>query len=88
MHLKTEMKGSKTDPKILQARYRYGMVLLGISILNFENNRHENQTEGNDSASDENEFPMNNDQIARLTEAISPILLPMIAHLGSSELDV
>ena len=87
VHLKTEMKGTKTDPKILTARYRYGLVLLGMSILNFEKNRQENQTEGEDNASDETELPMDNDQIARLTEAISPILLPMIAHLGSSELD-
>ncbi|MEK7117022.1 MAG: hypothetical protein AAB837_02560 [Patescibacteria group bacterium] len=83
--LRTEMKGdSKTDPVILEARYRYGMVLLGISILDFENNQQKNN---------KNKVEPNNgisiyDQISFLTEAISPTLLPMIASLGSSEFEI
>ena len=85
-YLKTEMKGStKTDPAILEARYRYGMVLLGISILDFEKNRQKNKGRGLE--------PNDNgvsvyDQISLLTEAVSPTLLPMIASLGSSEFEV
>lgn len=83
-YLKTEIKGdTKTDPAILEARYRYGMVLLGISILDFEENRQKakKNKESNDSG-----FSIY-EQISIFTEAISPTLLPMIASLGSSEFE-
>ncbi len=83
-YLKTEMKGiTQTDPKILEARYNYGMILLGISILNFEENRNKNKKEDNSNGNTISVY----DQISRLTEAVSPTLLPMIASLGSLDLD-
>src|SRR3989344_5447488 len=84
-YLKTEMKGdSKTEPVVLEARYRYGMVLLGISILDFEENRHKNKKKNVES--EENGLTVY-DQISLLTDAVSPTLLPMIASLGSSEFE-
>jgi len=83
-YLKTEMKGdTKTDPAILEARYKFGMVLLGISILDFEENRQKMKKakESNDNG------PSVYEQISLLTDAISPTLLPMIASLGSSEFE-
>jgi len=83
--LKTEMKGiTKTEPMILEARYRYGMVLLGISILDFEENRTKNKKKS--SESNDNGISIY-DQISLFTEAVSPTLLPMIASLGSSEFE-
>lgn len=82
--LKTEMKGeTKTDPAILEARYRYGMVLLGISILDFEESRHKEKKNGQT----EENGPSVYDKISMLTEAVAPTLLPMIASLGSSEFE-
>lgn len=84
-YLKTEMKGdSKTSPAILEARYRYGMILLGISILDFEENREKNKKK--------NAKPNDNglsvyEHISLLTEAISPTLLPMISSLGDLEIE-
>ncbi len=87
-YLKTEMKGEKqTDPAILEARYKYGMVLLGISILDYEENRHKNQESSNEKSEGENNISIY-DQISQLTEAISPTLLPLIASLGSSEFEI
>ncbi len=86
-YLKTEMKGdTQTDPAILEARYCYGMVLLGISILDFEENHHKNRKEDKNSNSNDNGVSVY-DQISQLTEAVSPTLLPMIASLGSSEFE-
>ncbi len=84
VHLKTEMKNNtQTNPVILEERYCAGMVLLGISILHFEENCSENRTDnGDDSNGDESSVY---DQISRLTEAVSLAWLPMIASLGSLE---
>ncbi|GBE16361.1 hypothetical protein BMS3Abin15_00175 [bacterium BMS3Abin15] len=82
IYLQTEMKGdSKTEPTILEARYRFGMILLGISILDFEENRRKKDNIDNDNGISVNE------KISLFTEAISPTLLPMIASLGSSEFE-
>ncbi len=94
IYLKTEMKSNtQTDSAILKARYRYGMVLLGISILDFEERRHKNRKEDSGNDSDGNELSVYGnelsvyDQISQLTEAVSLTLLPMIASLGSSEFE-
>jgi len=66
------------------------MVLLGISILDFEENRHKNRKNGKGSkdVEDNGNRPTIYDQISQLTEAVSPTLLPMIDSLGSSEFEV
>ena len=77
--LLTEIKGNgKTDASILKARYKFGMVLLGISLIDYEKKHTDEQ--------DEEAVPVD-EKISHLTEAISPTLLPMIASLGDSELD-
>ncbi len=77
--LKTEIKGNtKIDPRLLEARFKYGMVLLGISLLNyFEKNKSDEYTNGVSIY----------DEIFLVSKAISPILLPMISSLGNLELD-
>ena len=87
LYLKNEIKSeTQTDEKILEARYRYGMVLIGISILHFEENRQKSQGEANDNDPNGNGLSIY-DQVSQLTEAVSPTLLPMIAALGSSEFE-
>jgi len=79
IHLLSELKSNNgVDEKILEARYKYGMVLMGISILNAYNS---NKNEASDD--DTSVF----DQIENFSKLISPILLPMIAGLGSIEVD-
>ena len=51
IHLQTEVKGNpKADPTILKARYKYGLVLIGLALLKeFENNYKNDMMEnGND----------------------------------------
>lgn len=83
-YLKMEMKvDNKTEPAVLEARYRYGMVLLGISILDFEENRRkkaQNEASGRENL-------LMKESVSVLTEAVAPALLPMISSLGSPEFE-
>jgi len=81
IHLLTEQKAnSPIDSKLLDARYKYGMVLIGIALLK----DHETKTT-NSKISDEEEDVFS--KILYVTKVISPILLPMIASLGDLEVD-
>ena len=84
-YLKNEMKEDrKTDPKILEERYKIGMVLLGMSILHHDENNGGGDKNG--SVLNKNGLSVY-EQISEFTEAVSPVLLPMIASLGSLEDD-
>jgi len=82
LYLQTEIKNNqKTDAKLLEARFNYGTVLLGISILNYYE-----KNEKDCSRRDNNESSIY-DQIFTMSKALSPVLLPMISSLGELELD-
>jgi len=71
IYLLTEIKGRlKSDPKVLEAQYKYGMVLIGMSLL---------------KELEEKEEESIYEKIYNVTKAISPVLLPMIATLGTLE---
>ena len=72
IHLMTELKGTKEDMEIVKSRWQFGMVLIGIALLNGSPQEREN---------DDNPTPEEN--VRELTKAIAPILLPMIEHLGA-----
>ncbi|MFN8310886.1 MAG: hypothetical protein U0T73_13070 [Chitinophagales bacterium] len=78
IHLLSEIKPAKTtDIQVLQAKYKFGLVLVGLSILNDDNKKpkEEEQDENN------NIFTI----VARLSKAISPVIIPMIDTLGALE---
>lgn len=80
VHLKTEMKGdSKTDPRLLESRYKYGMVLIGISCINAWDK------EDSPEIDDSQITPAQ--KIYEFTKAISPILLPMVSGLGDIQIE-
>ncbi|HOL77829.1 MAG TPA: hypothetical protein PKY35_12450 [Candidatus Hydrogenedentes bacterium] len=80
--LRTEIKyNTKIDPRLLEARFKYGMVLLGISLLKHSEDEKKKGTEKHN-----NELSVY-DLIFSVSKAISPILLPMIASLGDLELN-
>ncbi|MFZ7133751.1 MAG: hypothetical protein ACOWWR_15490 [Eubacteriales bacterium] len=83
VHLQTEKKPNvDLDVKILDARYKYGMVLIGIAMLQESNN---NVVLNNKLDEDNDKDVFKN--IAETTKIISPILLPMINGLGSLQTD-
>ena len=80
IHLQTEIKGNpKIDLALLEARYKYGMVLIGLALLKeFEKNEKKEKERENENIYQE---------ISETTQAISPFLLPMISSLGEIEVE-
>jgi hypothetical protein len=80
--LQTELKYARlqTEPELLIARFKYGMVLLGLSMLReFGMLEAEGKTSGDEQPA--------LDKIKEFTRAISPVLLPMISSLRELEED-
>ncbi|MEX2341105.1 MAG: hypothetical protein WD605_02175 [Candidatus Paceibacterota bacterium] len=81
VYMQMEVKeNSKIDPRLLEARFKYGMVLLGISLLDFEERRKKEKGGADDNISIY-------DRIESFSKAVSPTLLPMIAALGTLEIE-
>ena len=79
-----ETKGNiKIDPKILEARFKYGMVLIGISLIDFDKKTEKETISQNTENIDISIF----EKISQFSRAISPVLLPLIASLGDLEVE-
>lgn len=76
VYLLTEIKGRiNIDPEILKSQYKYGIILIGLSLLrSFEG-------QNNEEGSEESIY----DKISKTTKAIAPVLLPMITALNELE---
>jgi hypothetical protein len=73
--LMNEMKYSKQDVRLLEAKFKYGNVLLGLAML-YDDEQHD------EDGSDE---PRVQDKISAVTQAVAPVLLPMIDQLSGLE---
>lgn len=83
VYLQMEIKeNSKIDPRLLEARFKYGMVLLGISLLDFEERKKRESSHNTDETISIYE------RIFDFSKAVSPTLLPMISSLGDLDLEV
>lgn len=85
IHLQSELKPiakNEAKMKLLKARYKYSMVLVGLSILGYGKNHHDPEDEQKSEIDDP-------EQTVRLvTKMISPIILPMIAVMGDDLRDI
>jgi hypothetical protein len=78
IHLLSELKPAKSSEiKAIQAKYKFGLVLIGLALLNDNDNG-----EKADSEEGPNIFTI----IEKITKSISPVILPMIDTLGALEL--
>lgn len=74
IHLLSEIKSNaKLEPKLLIAKYRYALVLIGLSLLK-TNEEKKKEIFGLDN-------------IRKFCDSVSPLLLPMISYLGELEID-
>jgi hypothetical protein len=81
IHLRTEQKvGGTIDARLLDARYKYGMVLVGIALLRDTMNVREQAVDGDD------EIGGGLQMIKKVTRLLSPVLLPIIDGLGDLEI--
>ena len=78
IHLLSELKITKnTEVKAIQAKYKFGLVLIGLALLN-DNDKEQKSVEPDES---ESIFTI----IEKITKAISPVIIPMIDTLGALE---
>jgi hypothetical protein len=84
--LNTELKHSKQDQELVRARFTYGMVLLGMALLQEDAQKREHRDANKVSADDEKEEPIE-DKIEFFSQAVAPVLLPTIESLGRLEFD-
>lgn len=83
IYLKTEMKSPKSDPEIIQARFVYGMVLVGMALIQEDNKLEKERTESEaEESSSNNSETTIKEKVFKTAAAIAPVLLPMIESLG------
>ncbi|GJM08234.1 MAG: hypothetical protein DHS20C11_05100 [Lysobacteraceae bacterium] len=70
--LQNDMKYSRQDPRIIEAKFKYGMVLLGLGMLH----------QASEDAKRGEEDESINDAIDKATRAIAPVLIAIIDQLG------
>jgi hypothetical protein len=79
-YLRTVQKESKVEPKLLQAKFVYGMVLVGLALL--QDDQLASTTpppEGDETAHAGDAEQL----VERSTRALAPILLPMLETIGA-----
>lgn len=77
--LLTEKKNTNLDFKLLDSRFKYGLVLIGLAFLNYD------KTKLSDTSEEETDDIYS--RIEFSTRAIGPFLLPMISELGDLEIE-
>ena len=81
--LLTEMKHTKQDVSLMEAKFTYANVLFGLAMILDDDQRRKNSKAGDDDVSVQ-------DEIRRMTQAVAPVVLPMIdqlSGLNESELE-
>lgn len=85
--LKTEMKYSKQDARLLEAKFKYANVLLGLAMLHDAAKTGTlrgdlKKSEAENGSSEENGREAVVDTIRRVSAALAPVLLPTIDQLS------
>lgn len=87
--LLNEMKESKQDPILVEAKFKYGNVLLGLALIqDFERRGSKGGNgDGQESETGQDEQMTVEKMILATSRAIAPFLVPMIDYLGSLSAD-
>jgi hypothetical protein len=84
VYLKTEMKYTKQDPRLLEAKFKYANVLVGLAILHDAQKNSKRNENGDREGEQSDTVP--EDVIRKVTTAIAPVMIPLIDQLsGLSE---
>ncbi|TRZ92841.1 MAG: hypothetical protein D4R82_06265 [Dehalococcoidia bacterium] len=84
IYLKVEEKYSKTSPDIIKARYKYGLVLIGMALIQADaaSDKSKVTNESNGETINGEELPLA-ERVYKASSAIAPVLLPLIDSLGN-----
>ena len=81
LFFKSEQKDSAGNADLLRARWKYGLVLVGLALLHDDAQRQESAKSSENS--EEETGPNIEKRVEEFTKAVAPVLLPMINSLGS-----
>jgi hypothetical protein len=88
LYLKTEMKSSGQEPKVDEARFIYGMVLLGLALLHQDSSTKKALDEALAGTFEGQTSEVTIEQkVEEFSKAVAPVLLPMIDYLGDIDLE-
>ena len=80
VYLLSELKGSGEEPETVKKKWQFGMVLIALALLR----ESERGSSFNGSGPDVTESDSSPEQrVFEITAALSPVLLPLIEHLGA-----
>ncbi|MCK4402903.1 MAG: hypothetical protein KAV98_03960 [Dehalococcoidia bacterium] len=84
IYLKTEMKYGKANPEITKARYMYGLVLIGMALVQAgaEAGKVKLNDQSRDQTNNDGELTLE-ERVFRISSAIAPVLLPLVESLGA-----
>jgi hypothetical protein len=91
--LKSELKSSKDAIELVQKRWQYALVLVGLALLHDDKQRSKTsnvEAKALESDSDkgaEGDSERIDQRIEVMTSALAPVLLPMIESLGALDID-
>ena len=79
--LNTELKSTNEDADIVRSRWRYGMALIAMALIQAAASREEIFGGNQDTCPLEGKTA--EEEVSLATTAIAPVLLPLIEHLGA-----
>lgn len=82
LYLRNDMKGSKEDPALVEGKFVYGNVLVGLALLH-----HDRQGGAKQEEADRNGEETVAGTVEQTTRALGPFLVPMINYLGALSVD-
>ena len=86
LYLKGELKASKSEPELARAQFKYGMVLLGLALI-----QQDILEQGIESDEDHDDGKADGASIEKRVEAfcraVAPVVIPMINSLGSLSIE-
>lgn len=84
VYLKSELKSAKTEPELVRAQFKYGMVLLGLAMLQQDTEDHRQDDDSENERESENGNGASIEKnVEAFSRAVAPVVIPMINSLGS-----
>lgn len=84
LYLKTELKSTRAEPALVRAQFKFGMVLMGLALLQRDIEDQRKQSGGEEQAEDENGNGVSIEKkVEEFCRAVAPVVIPMINSLGS-----
>lgn len=87
LFMKSELKTGGDEVEMIRARWKYGLVLIGLALLHDENQNKKGYVESEDAGREEDNSESIENRVEQVTRAVAPVLLPMINSLGALEVE-